>query len=389
LTLQRWPIHPHPNDGEALSGWLYRIAQCYQMELDELLLYEWGQPWIPDLDTRPPAGFLDTIAQRSGVELDVLRCMTLAGWVPWLLDTFEIETDAFDCYVYQLSVLLPLNNTHPPNTIPRWRAWLPKETIQRACPICLNQPSGQDTYKLLWQIPLFISCPIHGCWLEPCFRGYSSRFLCWEEAKVLPRQANDAIKKMDARTEQALTYGHVELPRRKIHAGLWFRLLRTLIEELSIPIAYCGLQSGNIRKIWKNCGHPNRAGLYRWYPFEMLDLPVQLRLLEAAATAMHLIETRQIKAQGTLGHIFLPEPERVTAQGRKPALNQDPDEDTINSWSLVKDALEKAIVKARYDPETAKKLFDLVVYGKRDPKNIEETLNMFIGYGIPAEWCQK
>ena len=52
-----------------------------------------------------------------------------------------------------------------------------------------------------------------------------------ENADAEPRTASDAIAAMDQRTWQALTTGHLELPRRRIHAGLWFRLLRALLDE--------------------------------------------------------------------------------------------------------------------------------------------------------------
>ncbi|MCT1464718.1 hypothetical protein [Corynebacterium sanguinis] len=40
------------------------------------------------------------------------------------------------------------------------------------------------------------------------------------------------VSVMDERTWQALTIGYVDLPRRRVHAGIWFRLLRTIIDEL-------------------------------------------------------------------------------------------------------------------------------------------------------------
>ena len=49
------------------------------MDLEHLLRYEWGQGQLPDIDILPPTGFLEIIAQRSGVELDILHLMTMAG----------------------------------------------------------------------------------------------------------------------------------------------------------------------------------------------------------------------------------------------------------------------------------------------------------------------
>lgn len=41
--------------------------------------------------------------------------------------------------------------------------------------------------------------------------------------------------------------GHVQLPRRRIHAALWFRLLRSLLEELDTPISRCGAGASALR----------------------------------------------------------------------------------------------------------------------------------------------
>ncbi|MBN0322084.1 transposase, partial [Pseudomonas aeruginosa] len=86
------------------------------------------------------------------------------------------------------------------------------------------------------------------------------RYLQWEIADAAPRPADDAIACMDRRTWQALTTGFVELPRRRVHAGLWFRLLRTLLDELNTPLSHCGSCSASIRHVWERCGHPLRAG---------------------------------------------------------------------------------------------------------------------------------
>jgi hypothetical protein len=96
-----------------------------------------------------------------------------------------------------------------------------------------------------------------------CQGGFSG-----ENADAERRTASDAIAAMDQRTWQALTTGHVELPRRRIHAGLWFRLLRTLLDELNTPLSACGTYAGYLRQVWEGCGHPLRAGQSLWRPYE-------------------------------------------------------------------------------------------------------------------------
>lgn len=385
-SLHRWPLHPAPCEGEALSAWLNRVAMCYEMDLEELLRYEWGNGKITDLDIRPPDGFLETIAGRSGYELDTLRCMTMAGWVPWLLDSFDFDDNAFNCYVTQFSVLLPQKN-RPKRIIPGWRAWLPKQNLDRACPVCINKSSGKSILKLMWQFPLFVSCPVHGCWLEPCI-CLAGKFYGWENKALKPRPADSFIRKMDHYTQQAFITGHVELPRRSIHAGLWFRLLRTLIDELNTPLSNWGAHSRILRMIWEKCGYAVRAGQAYWYPFEILDASIQLQFLEAAGMAINMIETESINAKGRFAYLFLPEPESDTYDGKhKPSLNQNSDVDYVNHWKIVQEELEKFIALARVDPEAADNLFHFILFGRRDPKVVQDVKNILSAAGVPEEWC--
>ncbi|HNG81978.1 MAG TPA: TniQ family protein, partial [Burkholderiaceae bacterium] len=45
----RWPLHPAPMEGEALSSWLNRVALCYHMEVSELLEHDLGHGLGDDL----------------------------------------------------------------------------------------------------------------------------------------------------------------------------------------------------------------------------------------------------------------------------------------------------------------------------------------------------
>lgn len=269
----RWPLHPAPKEGEALSSWLNRVAACYQMDMRDLLEHDLGHGQVDDLDTAPPLSLLRALSQRSGIERDRLRCMSFDGWVPWLLGSLDDSVpSALETYAFQLSVLLP-RRSRKTRSITRWRAWLPGQPIRRACPLCLNDPADQ-AILLAWKLPLMLSCPLHGCWLES-YWGVPGRFLGWENANAAPHTASEAIAAMDRRPWQAMTMGFVELPRRRIHAGLWFRLLRTLLDELNTPISQCGTLGGGIRYVWERCGHPLRAGQSLWRPYEILDTAVQ------------------------------------------------------------------------------------------------------------------
>ncbi len=375
----RWPLHPAPREGEALSSWLNRAALCYHMEVSDLLEHDLGHGQVDDLDTAPPLSLLTVLSQRSGVEYERLRGMSLAGWVPWLLDSLDDSVPAaLETYAFQCSVLLPKRKAR---SITRWRAWLPSQPIRRACPLCLSDPANQAVL-LVWQLPLMLSCPQHGCWLA-AYWGQPGRHLQWENAEAAPGLANEAIASMDRRTWQALTTGFVELPRWRIHAGLWFRLLRTLLDELNTPLSHCGGSAGNIRQVWEQCGHPLRAGQSLWRPFEVLAPAVQLQMLEAAATAIALIESRALLPRGDHAALFLVEPQTGFTSGLP---EKKPKPEPVNHWQRAAQAIDEAIIEARHNPETARSLFALASYGRRDPESLDRLRLTFVQEGIPLEF---
>ena len=50
----RWPLHPQPCPGEALTSWLERIADVYDMPMDALVRYNLGAAgFADDLDRDP------------------------------------------------------------------------------------------------------------------------------------------------------------------------------------------------------------------------------------------------------------------------------------------------------------------------------------------------
>jgi hypothetical protein len=375
----RWPLHPAPKEGESLSSWLSRVAACYQMDVHELLVLDLGHSQLDDLDTAPPTSLLTALAQRSGVAFERLREMSLVGWVPWLLDSLDDSVPAaLETYAFQCSVLLPKRKAR---SLTRWRAWLPSQPIRRACPLCLLDPANQAVL-LVWQLPLMLSCPQHGCRLAS-YLGQPGRYLQWENTEATPPPANEAIANMDRRTWQALTTGFVELPRRRIHAGLWFRLLRTLLDELNTPLSHCGGSAGSIRQVWEHCGHPVRAGQSLWRPFEVLAPAVQIQMQEAAATAIALIESRALLPRGEQAALFRTEPQTGFTNGL-PAKERK--QEPVNYWQEAVKAINDAVAEARHNPETARSLFAVASFGRRDPESLERLRATFTKEGIPPEF---
>nr|WP_181716151.1 TniQ family protein [Cryobacterium sp.] len=378
-------MHPAPIDGEVLSSWLHRIAACYSTDLNLLgddIGFTLGRSAPDDIDVAPPHGMIDVLTERTGVTPDRLRQMSVAGWVPWLLDTLEPVPDGFDTYTRQLSVLRP-GGKQKTREVPWWRPWLLSPRLpSRACPDCVAATPSPQPYLLLWAIPIVSSCPVHGCWLEDTLAA-RGRFTVWEFDPPTPRPAPGHILTLDQRTHDAFAAGHVELPRRRVHAGIWFRLLRTIIDELSCPLSENRKAvSDLIRQIWAEAGYRARDGQSLWYPYEQQPEMVQRHTMEAAATAVMLLENSAITGSGSDAALFLPSPHSVISDGTPPP----PPSPKIGERPSLRVAFNAAVEAARINPAEARTLFDLATYKRNGADDIHGVVNAFIELGIPLDF---
>lgn len=384
---RRWPLHPAPVEGEALSSWLSRIAVCYGTNLEGLgedVGLRVDKNSRNDIDLEPPPGMIDILAERSGLTPDRLRHMSVAGQVPWLLDDMQHHPDGFDTYVRQLSVLRPAGR-YKARGVPWWRPWLPPRLRARVCPGCVAKSSSPPPHLLLWAIPIVSSCPRHGCWLEETIaaRGYVG--LSARDPPE-PRPAPEYVLALDRRTYAAFRIGQVELPGRVIHAGVWFRLLRTLVDELSSPLNESRASTARtIRHVWAEAGHRTRDGQSTWYPFERQSDTVQLHTIEAAAIAVTLLESGAIHGAGIQAALFRPAPTEVIFEGEPPTLETDPPKPVEERPSLT-DSLNAAVASARTNPEEARTLFTLATYGRHDADHIYAVVNDFLELGISIDF---
>jgi hypothetical protein len=232
----RWPLHPPPGPAEALSSWLDRTARLYGLSAADLLRHNLGSASFTlsgrddlDLDWDPPREVLAAIGERTGLQLDELLPMTMAGWVPWLIDTLDPSTgqEMFDTYVRQHSVLLRPGEAGR-NQVSGWLPWVPARPARLACPACAADPRRGS--MLMWRLPLMASCPEHGCLLQP---EPDVRVAVFAGDEPQPVPASPHVAALDQHTLRALTAGRVSLPGGSVHAGVWFRLLRTLLDEVS------------------------------------------------------------------------------------------------------------------------------------------------------------
>ncbi|MCA0346007.1 MAG: TniQ family protein [Actinobacteria bacterium] len=388
----RWPLHPPPGQGEALTSWLQRLASVYDMGLDQLVRYDLALPGAATamkmelLDLQAPEALITALAERTGVPEKQLHRMTVAGWVPWLLDSLqpeEIPSSSYETYVRQDSVLLAIWE-RPQREVMDWRAWLPLVSKgrpdRRVCPACVEtRTENTVVLSLIAQLPITLSCPHHGRRLAPAFGLYE--FVGWENRKIDERPVLRSITIQDARTEEALTTGKVTLSRRSIHAGVWFRLLRTVIEEISTPMSKLRVRPRRmIESIWRETGHPVRAGIIgAARTFESLPWSQQEMYLEAAATAMQLVEAGEIQAYGTLGHLLTAEPER-TVHDVAPLRDL---------WDEARTTAEECLTLAQRDPIAAGKVLDALTRRIRLEESFQKIRSDLIALDIPEEFLPR
>jgi hypothetical protein len=78
---------------------------------------------------------------------------------------------------------------------------------------------------------------------------------------------------MDRRTHEGVTTDQVTLPRRTVHVSVWFRLLRTVLDEINTPISFLHRKADKetLVRIWDCIERPVRAGQTRQGPYDALD----------------------------------------------------------------------------------------------------------------------
>jgi hypothetical protein len=410
---RRWPLHPPPGAIESLSSWLARIADQYSMLPEELITHNLGIPGMPmppDLDRDPPAALLEALAARTGTGLARLSRMTLAGWVPWLTDTLTVtaendhDQELFDTYVRQQSVLLEPGEAghsmvfcHPRVFGMQRRVWpgpwQPVKPLDLACPRCAMRNQGT---ALAWRLPLMLSCPPHRCYLADGLDvrlATGRRPFPWRVAPV-------EVAVMDGYTYQALASGQVALPGRTVHAAVWFRLLRCLLDELSLAISTrSSAARTTLTQVWRACGGPPGAGLTVWRPYEYLPRDKQAALLRAAAVALQMTSTRMITARGTLASVIQPETDAAVYDGdpprphpprgsqeREPSPVYDGARPEPHPVRAAMAALEESLRLARSDPDQARQALRMFTSFTTSRDLAGQIRDSMISCGVPAEW---
>ena len=229
-----------------------RLAGAYEYSISDLLTYDLGFPELSlaDLDLDPSPRLLEYLAERTGIGIDQLNMMTVKGWVPSLLDTLHADADPqrYDLYVGGHSIVYP-RLLRSSRSFPGWVPWIGTGRFQQnwGCRYCLKE--GPEPYRRLsWRMVWMTSCPLHEILLEEGAAIASSFMATMTEAPV---PAPPEILIIDRFTLQAIEDGAVSLPHMQVSGAIWLNLLRTVLNELSLPTTLVKSYTPTLSKIWR------------------------------------------------------------------------------------------------------------------------------------------
>ena len=393
----RWPLHLPPYPHESLSSWFERLASCYGYRSYDVLVYDLGFPALSpeQLDTDPPARLLECLAERSGISVERLSALTIQGWVPRLIDSLKPNLDRYPAYVREYALLYPIELRRD-QAFYDWVPWMSAYRVggKAACRFCLRE-DPEPYRRLSWRMAWMTSCPVHGILLEEIV-VVAGQVL--SEAVDEPVPAPSEILMLDCFTRQAIEEGMVSLPHTHVSDGIWLRVLRTLLDELSLPAAPLKQYRPTLSKIWGTLGLGIRQGMRSaTIPFERLDSERQFLLMRVAGVAVELLMKGEFKRVGKDALLFVVEP---GDHEKRPApspllLSEQTNVSTPEGLSSYEQAWRRAhtamedveVAMLRQDLQTAKQMRQILLGSHPTSKKIEEIDRLFReqGYLLPDD----
>jgi len=194
------------------------------------------------------------LAERAGVSPGLIRTMTLAAYVPGLIDATKPRPGLFDSYTGQFGwFVAPGRRDGPPSeSAPSWTPWRAGDLLSalpRCCPRCLVT-DALPYVRLHWRLAWMASCPLHGEMLVPvAVSSWRVQFLRERE----PNRAAPDLLALDRITLGAATTGTATLPRGggQVPGSAWLRALRTLLKEVARPMVWSGYSGRNeLTRAW-------------------------------------------------------------------------------------------------------------------------------------------
>ena len=337
--MQPWPMHPRPLPGEALSSWVRRLATDNVCSLRTLFAHGLEQEDFTDgqLDLDPPEALLWALSERTGVPVDRIRGMTVRGWTPLLIDQLKSSRELARTYIGQFSVLFEPGRALPAVPPSTWVPWHASRRYANplGCRYCLAY-GDHKYFRLHWRMPFVMTCPSHRKWLEPVKPSPRNRgYHCdGDERKSEPPQS---LMALDELTLQAVGQGFVLMQHRRLHGGVWMRLLRALVNEVTSETLIAHASERDVlRRVWKHAGFKRMKGKLRGHMFESHTHPQQVRVLRAAAAAVDMIQNGLLHAYGPDAHLLRGRPLTVTAMRNRLA---SPSEEAERHLSNVRSAI--------------------------------------------------
>jgi hypothetical protein len=306
--VRRLPLHPQPLPDEALSSWLWRLAQAYGLTPDAFIesalnLPEPGQ--LGSLDAQAPPILIERLAQRTGVSVERVQATTLAGYGELL---FEAELSTSTTAQARLKeYVLAFPSLAPPGPRaaaaisipdPNWRPWVCEDLLgfsARACRGCLA--TGPTPYlRIYWRAGWMVSCPLHGEMLDPVPLLPNALRKLANPTRRAPRQ----LLVLDRLTHQAVTQGAVEAPSSEwVSAGVWLRSLRALIDEVLRPSGQLRARAyAAVRHLWRLMDLEFHAGMGAMRIYEGLTVERRELAMTVAALAFEHLTCGLIEPVG-------------------------------------------------------------------------------------------
>jgi hypothetical protein len=303
MHIRRWPLHPIPVEGEAITSWIRRIANEYGIGWDVLLHRTFGWPDTPyvDADLQIPQRVIQRLSTKTGVPAPNIRLMTLGGQWERLLSVADGSIEKGYLSRYEILSASAAPRLHFERG---WKPWQPDRRVFFACRACVAE-YGAGFYRLIWRLPILRSCPIHGMMLErAAFIGYETKWI------DKPEIADRAVRTMDALTWQGWTQGFVNLKHQRVSVAEWLCMLRCLIEE----ICFKDHRERSWRD-WSAEGMPIEIPFFPNDIFERMEMREIKKILEAVAYVLERIQHHKMRASGKHAKMLMSSG-RVTAGNR-------------------------------------------------------------------------
>lgn len=276
-----WPVRINPISCEAMSSWLRRTEFLYGLpsgKLRKSLNIDYSRRNEVDIALKDVS--VDLIAHTSRMSVANIQSMSIHGMAPFRHDQRYLD---FASYILNGNIILQdwCGWRGARRLKSDWKPWL-SASGARACTKCVEE-NGSFALRLDWTLPISISCFKHGVMLQQCW-VYSNEMIWLSQ---IDEKVSNATAHMDNLSATALQSGQIIVLGCKMTSAEWFRWLRKVIEELTVPWYRL---NDNDRKTcvsaWKGLKKENEL---QFNPFEQLTWHRQKAVLMAAANALMLM----------------------------------------------------------------------------------------------------